>query len=282
MTRRALLALALLLPLAAPAAGDHVYSHRYVLEGRLMGNDGAPLPGRAVEFVAEGDDFFEPCAGTPLDARTDASGDFRFCFHKHDLKASARVGVRAGNASAMRQVDTALRRTVVTLVEPNETGVAPPDWNLTHLVAGRVWRQGPGEMEGVRVFGETSPHVLVNLTMRTGVDAGSNFQAQTDAYGDFRFLLRLLREEDAANVTLDIEALGHRQPTRTLDLDTHRLTVGILLPRAFPGDVAPAQVDLPPAAPQPGTTTPPVHPALFVFIALGLVASILLSRRKKD
>lgn len=273
---RLLLPLALLVLVAPSVAADHVYSHRFVFEGRLLGSDGLPLPGRTVAFFADGDDFLEACQGGHAPV-TDEWGDFRFCFHKHGLDVQTQVGARVGNASLLRPMDTAFRRTVVTLNEPNETGTAPLNWSVSHLVAGRVWRHGPQELEGVRVYGLAIAHVPVNVTLRIGEVNGSRFEVETDGYGDFRLPIELLEETAPENVTVEVEVLGHRQ-SRTLDA-THRITVGFILP-------AEGEAGIPTFDPfvregHPGTTTPRVTPALFAAGALGLVVAVLMARRQK-
>ena len=268
----------LLAALLAPAVGaEHVYSHRFVLEGRLVGSDGAPLPGRTVEFFSDDPRFDEPCQ-EPSQPVTDAFGDFRFCFHVHDLDSRSEVGVRSGNASVVKPMDTAFRKSVVVLTEPNETGVASEDWNVTHLVAGRVWRNGPRELEGVRVFGSTVDRVPVNVTMSTPDGTRSAFQVETDGYGDFRASLRLVDPVPPENVTVEMEVLGHRQ-TRTLDAFSHRLTVGFILPPERPED-APAVAFPQERAAPPGSATGPVGVGLVLAVALGLGAALLLARRK--
>jgi hypothetical protein len=281
MSRAVLVLLALLL--AAPLAGaDHVYSHRFVFEGRLLGSDGTPLANRTVEFFADGDSFAEPCSvrSRPV---TDENGDFSFCFHKHGLDSRTEVGVRAGNASIVKPMDTAFRKSVVTLTEPNETGVAPEGWNVTHLVAGRVWRSGAQELEGVRVYGAALRHVPVNLTLLDAAGGRTEIPLTTDGFGDFGALVRLADPADPANVTVEIEVLGLRQ-TRTLDLFSHRITVGFILPPEGAGPDPAVDVAFPASASRqqaPGHATPPVSPGLVLVILLLLAGALLLARMQR-
>lgn len=273
---RALLLAALLL--APVAFADHVYSHRYVVEGRLLGADGAPLPGRAVTLASERDEFLEPCREGPQQSVTDAWGDFRFCFHHHEIQAGAIMTVTAGNASAVRAVDVALRRTHVILHEPNETGTAPEAWNATYRVSGRAWRVGVQQLEGIQVYGEAVMRLPVNLTVRDDRGGESVFRTTTDAYGDYDLLVET--NETPANLSLTIEALGRAQPTQ-LDAGTHRTYAPIYL--APKDDAKTARVEAPDAgdAPAPpGSTTPRVNPILLVALALALVVALVLSKRK--
>ena len=268
----ALVALALL---ASGAVADHVYSHRFVFEGRLVGSDGLPLPGREVGFFSSGEDFLEPCREGPHQSVTDESGDFRFCFHHHELASGARAGVRVGNASVDRPVDVAFRRTVVTLREENETGVAPPDWNTTYRISGRAWKVGPTTLEGIEVYGVAAVGLQVNLTVRGADDSVQTFQTETDGFGDFDLVVDA---PDHDNVSLTLEASGRPQPVH-LDTVSHRTYAPIYLP----GETAGTKEDstTPPRANEaPGSSTPRVNPVLVVALALGLVVAVLLSRRK--
>lgn len=267
--RRALpLALLAALLVPVPVGADHVYSHRYVVEGRLLGSDGAPLPNRTVEFFSLGEDFAEPCQGGHRNV-TDEMGDFRFCFHKHGVNASSEIGVRAGNASETRHVDTAHRKSTFILEEVNETGVATERWNVTHLVAGRVWRTGGRELEGVPVVGYALADTPVNITLRTPNGTESRFDVRTDGYGDFRAELRLVDPIPADTVSVDVEAMGQKH-TRALDPRTHRVTVSFFLPPE--GSQVPPPSFLTPPTPHPGTGTPQLSPwlVLAVVAALGL------------
>lgn len=268
-----LAALALVLLALAPLAlADHVYSHRLLVDGRLVGSEGAPLAGRTIELYTEGEDLLEPCREGPHQRVTDFSGDFRFCFHQHDLSAATRVGLRSGNASAIRSVDVAFRRMTILMIEPNETGITTPAWNETYRVGGRVWQPGPVALEGVQVFGIAVIGAPVNLTVRDESGGESVFRTRTDAYGDFD--LEVVTGAPPSNLSLTLEAFGNPQPTQ-LDAFFHRTNAPVYVP--VEGS-SPAQS---PAFPQqPGSTIPRVNPVLVVAVALGLVAAVVLSRRK--
>lgn len=281
MRRGALLAsLALVLLLAPVAGADHVYAHRFVLEGRLLGSDGAPLANRTVEFFSVGDEFPEHCVGGSQPV-TDENGDFRFCFHKHELDPRTQVGARAGNASATKAMDTAFRKSVVILTEPHETGLAPEGWNASHLLAGRVWRSGPQVVEGVRVYGDVLAGVPVNVTVRVALDTLATFQAETDRFGDFAVPFEVDPALPAEDVLVEVEAMGQRQ-TRGLDAFSHRLTVGFMLP----SETLPRQdeVDVafprPERAPLPGESTGRVGVGLVAVMGLAALGAVLLARRQ--
>lgn len=273
-----LVAAAILLLLLVPASlADHVYSHRYVLGGRLVGSNGEPLPGRVMEFLSTGDDFLDTCReGQQI--ITDASGDFEFCYHVHDLQPSTRVGARHGNASAMAPVNLPFRKTTLLLREPNETGIAPQDWTTSYRIAGRAWQPGPQTLEGVQVFGTAVVALAVNLTVH-GVNASpAVFRTTTDGFGDFDLVVQT--DEDPANLSLTLEAHGRAQPVQ-LDTLFHRTDAPIYVSPAG------AAANQPPVTPRtsldaaPGSATPPVSAGLAIAMTLGLVISVALSRRKK-
>lgn len=270
-----LAAAAMLLP--ALAQGDHVYSHRFVFEGRLVGADGYPLPGREVTFFSEGDEFLTPCADTPHQRVTDEWGDFMFCFHKHDLDASTVVGVSVGNVTKSKLMDTAYRRSVVTLRDYEQDGIAPPEWNTTWRIAGRVWSAGDTTLEGVAVYGVAVAHAPVNLSVTTPSGA-SNYTLTTNAFGDFDATIQLLPDVNASDVMVRAESMGvvTGGPLSAL---YHRNTFGITIP-APPTDGAPrggiVQTDFPAAATaqdRPGSDAPAFSGiALLAFVALASLA----------
>lgn len=278
--RPPVLALLLVLPalLAPAAAGDHVFSHRFVFEGRLLGSDDLPLPGRVVEFFARGDEFLQACADQPQQPVTDEWGDFRFCFHKHDLTTSTVVGVRVGNASVEKPIDTGFRRSIVTLREPNETGVAPEGWSTTYRVTGRAWSPGASTLEGVRVFGLAGADLPVNVTVETP-GGETRFASSTDGFGDFD--IEVVTDADPRDVSVRLEALGSVQ-TAPLSASTHRTTVPIYLPPHRDGGDVRASFPDSRAESVPGTTTPAWSPPLLSGVLLAIIGAVWLARRKAE
>lgn len=269
------LALALLIAVAIPSvAADHVYSHRYLIEGRLVGSDGAPLPGRDVAFVGENVSFSEACRDGGHRSITDENGDFRFCFHTHDLPPNGRVGARSGDAGAMVALDPTVRRSTLTLRDERAPGVEPAGWNESYRVGGRVWRVGPTELENVRVYGAAIAHVPVNLTVHTADGSETRFETETDAYGDFDLVVTTAA--DPSTVTLTVEALGVGQPA-ALDAASHRTSLTLFLPAETEASAYPAGTAF---VPQPGTLTPRASPVLVVAVVAGLALSVGLARRK--
>lgn len=272
--RLVLASLALLL-LAPLVGADHVYSHRYVFEGRLVGANGLPIPGRTMEFFASGDDFLEPCEDAQL-ATTNEWGDFRFCFHKHALAPNVVVGVGTGNLSVRKPVDTAMRRTVVLLTDPEANGTAPAGWNETYRIAGRVWRAGPTTLEGVPVYGNTMNHVPVNVTLTMPDGNRTDFAVLTDGYGDFDATLRLVNNATPDDVQVRAFALGQERAFR-LDAQHHRNTVGFLLPDPSVGVAATMQEG---PADAPGSA-PPGSPALAALVLVAAALTVGIQEWKK-
>lgn len=267
----ALLALGPLALLVPTGGADHTFSHRFVLEGRLIGNNSLPIPDRAVEFWSEGDTFTEPCVEGHRNV-TDEYGDFRFCFHKHDLASGSTVGARSGAANVSKQMDTAFRKSVVTLDDRETDGVAPPGWEKTHFVGGRAWRPGGQMVDGVQVFGNTVNHAPVNVTLRTSEGPGQRMQTTTDAYGDFQIDVRLPDEVPPGEVGVEVEIMGRRE-TRVFDDHTHRLTIGMFLAPEGASHTMPT-IAGPTPPPYPGIATPRVDPLLFLAIGAGLALAV--------
>jgi hypothetical protein len=279
------LALAVLVLLASVplSAGEHVYSHRIVFEGRLLGADGFPIPARPVEFFSEGQTFARACNDDSTRAITDEWGDFRFCFHAHDLTPSTRIGVRAGNASILKPVDTAFRRTIVELRDETTLGTQPAGWNETFRITGKVWQLGSTDLEGVDVYGLALPDVRVNLSLDTP-EGTQTYDLTTDAFGDFDATLRLLPNVSAENVTVRAEAMGI-ESVEPLGARFHLNSIGLRVPpprgfqaavdTSFPGAETTTQA-------APGTKAPEVSPVMLVGAAIAGVLVLALKKRKKE
>jgi hypothetical protein len=258
--------LALVFALALPASADHVYSHRVVIEGRVVGADGLPIAGRDVNVTFEGDVLGEPCS--MHQNVTDASGDFWFCYHKHGVLPNTTVQVRTGNVTDVRPVDRDLRHMTFLLRDEDATGVAPPAWNGSFLVAGRVWRSGLVDLEGVDVSGIVLAHELVTVTLVSDV-GNETRQAFTDKYGDY--WVNLTARPDAMVL---VQGAGQVVPVR-LDPVFHRSAVDLL--------TSPAPI--PRAAPEiaalPGTTNPRVPVGLVLGVVVALTAAVAWTLRKR-
>lgn len=283
LARALILAALLLAPLLPHAQADHVYSHRLVIDGRVLSADGLPVPGREVIFSSE-TIRDHPCAGSPHQNVTDEWGDFRFCFHVHDLYASDAITVRVGNTSVEHRMDTATRRIIPTLIlDPSEEGHAPPDWERTFHLTGRVWRGGSTVLEGVPVYGLVQTGVPVNLTITYANGTPETRVLNTTQFGDFGTTIVLDEGTNPRDVRLHMESLGHQQ-TRRLDTFTHRNIVGFLLPASL--DVRTSTQELQDqetgTEPPPGSRTPPVSGPFVGALAVAIVLMLHVARRRSE
>lgn len=284
--RRALLLAAAMLAstLIAPlAVADHVYSHRYVFEGRVLDVEGRPVPGAHVELYSVGWDARSPCQRSPHQDVTDENGDFRFCHHLHEASATWRVGVTVNGTrcdGCEKPMDTAFRRTVVTITLPNATGVAPPLWDRTFEFTGKVWRSGATLLEDVPVYGLAIANATVNVSLVMPNRTATREAVATDGFGDFDATFQLEEGVDPAEVEVVLESFGmtHR---RKLDTFAHRQTVGFLLP-AEAGGPRGVDINFPQSGSAsttpPGATTPGIPAALFVGFAVLAVGTIVLRK----
>lgn len=273
---RALLLAALLL--APLALADHDYSHRYVVEGRLVGADGAPLAGRTVAMEVEREELSLPCSDGAQKPVTDEWGDFRFCYHKHNVTRGATITLRAGNVSSQRVIDEATRQSVFLLHEPNETGVAPAKWNESYRIAGKAWRAtGPAEREGVAVLGEAVPGVEVNVTVRTA-EGESGFVTRTDAFGDYDVVIETPHPPEDVSVLLFVE--GRPPQPAHLDGFFHRSHAPIFLPVMGSSFAADASEEF--GARAPGTATPPVTAGLLIGVGVATALTLWWAGRSRS
>lgn len=203
-----LLFLILLLP---SASADHVYSHRYVVYGRVVDAAGQGVPDvfTTIEMSipvdggcnSQPNNATEAFGPTRTRSLTDANGYFVYCLHMHvlnkDNPPTATLGLEVGDAKHSWTVDALTRVDHQTLVAPDLNG------NSTAFVfAGRAWRPNATTLEGVPVYGETENRLPV--TLRVGE---RTISLTTNNYGDFA-----IRVDPAPG------------PTDVLSLEAHNLT----------------------------------------------------------
>ena len=205
MMRAAALSLFFLLPilLTPSALADHAYSHRYVVFGRVLDADGAPVEGVEVlgapTFSYEGDCTTHPEAGTDAwgpeaFGRTNERGEFWLCYHAHVMPVASPgevrldVVARSGESLAKQTVaaDPFLRVSFVDLRVPDSAGGDASLLAREHLVAGRVWSPwvSGGRLESVPVEGLAVKDLQVNVSIS---DGALEYEAstRTNVYGDF-------------------------------------------------------------------------------------------------
>lgn len=194
---RALVPLLLLVLFAVPAVADHVYTHRFVVSGRLVDASGAPVAGVEVEAIVDGassrNGECDPSAReirrtvlnlSPNWNRTNAFGDFEVCVHAHGLRANSTAGLRVGDELVPLRVDRDARiafasRTVAARAEPANASAAL-------LVRVRVWEPSsiPLRLDGVAASGSTMADRLLHVTLRFANGTAKKLEIATDPYGD--------------------------------------------------------------------------------------------------
>ncbi len=263
------------------AGAEHVYSHRFVFEGRVLGADGYPAPGQQVEFYAIGGNFTEACQMEPDRSITDEFGDFGFCFHVHELQSTTRVGVRVGDESAEKPMDTGFRRSYAVLRLPDVDGTEPEGWNETHRLKGKVWKNGPQNLEGVFVYGAAIQRAQVNISFELPDGTVTREWLTTDGYGDYDGTFRLADGIDATEIRVTLESMGQTH-ARRLDPVSHVLTVGFILradrapsvgAQGFSDDIS--------EGPYPGEGIPPIAIGTIGLYA-ALTLAIVIRKRRQD
>lgn len=217
----------LLLALLAPvASADHVYSHRYVVLGRVVDADGRAVANVTVgfayhNFTVEGPCGQQPNTTTEAFGRTQTTpvtnemGEFMFCAHTHILTAqmhpegAIRVLSGAPAAETRFALDPDMRQSYVVVRLPERVEAASEDaLARVATVEGRAWRFGPTSLEAIPVNGTTVNRVPVNLTLlHDGREEA--YGTTTNNYGDFAVRFNLTAPLSAA-ARVRVEILGDR------------------------------------------------------------------------
>lgn len=266
--KRALAFVALLLFLVPTVAADHVFSHRAIVTGRVLGSDGVPVAGAAVNVTFDGVDIGGPCFDS-RDEATGPHGDFTLCRHTHAMPANeVTVTVKVLGHETTAVFDKELRRTAVRVTLPMATPADHRDlggersFNRSLLVAGRFFNIGDTTVENVPVNGTplAGQPILVRIVTENGILIVEK-NATTNEFGDYRAAFDDARELPA-NTTVRIETtVGSRQ--QPLDMTFRRADIDIVL-RPEPQEPLPDR---------PGTKPVPALGSLAtVLVALTLVA----------
>lgn len=281
----AVVAVLVVVALAPGAMGDHTYSHRYLVRGRVLDEAGNPLVNATMALGTEGFRAESLCSdSTPPYGRTDEFGDFEYCMHVHEIPAGANVTVALGDYGYPARADGDLRVTTFLLEVKNATGSPKPlNWARTYVVEGKVWqRTREGTQDNVRVTGVALPDEEVTLTLETG---GLSFdgQATTDGYGEYRVRFHLPVDVRDGNVTV-----GAAGEERTFPLIPKFMRSRIDVKLDGDGDhplldeQAPPRLNFPEQPPAdveaaPGTAVPPLPmPSLATMSIVATAGAVLL------
>lgn len=290
--RRAALVLLLVLLLAPLARADHVYSHRYIVLGRVLDAQGAPVANVRValgfeNMTPEGGCNDQP--GTETEAygktqtrpTTNALGEFTFCVHTHVITpmhhAEGLLRVADAEGRALVEVrfplDPDFRISYVLARLPDASpGADAHALDAVATLAGRAWRFGPTLVEAVPVNGTTVNRAPVNITFHhDGMD--ETIRTTTNNYGDFAWRANVT--SPVRDGSVDVEILGrsyHGAYDAADGISYLKLNLS-----AEPGALNNSVVGEPTAASAPAaTTTPKTTPG--AELALGLAAIALLAR----
>lgn len=268
----ALLGLATLL--APLAASDHVFSHRLVVTGRVLGADGAPVAGAPINVTFDGVAVGGQCLQRE-DGVTSETGDFTLCRHAHDLPGRDVVAhVRVQGETFDAVVDPVTRRVAMHLVldEPSTSRDIGGErlFNRTVRVEGRLMLLGDVNVEGVDV--NASPifgrEIDARIVTANGIVVVRGNDTTNDQ-GDYAVVLETTQLPDDARVEV---RYGDDLRNVTLDPRIRRADVDVLIdPRA----------DAEPPIQPPGTGKVRVPGIELAFLVLGVLASSQLRSRMR-
>lgn len=200
----------LLLLLAPPAQGDHAFSHRVVVEGRILDASGMPVPGIRPEVTLEGAAELGPCL-EPQAPETGPTGDFLVCRHVHEINGTVFSTVRAGNVTGRVMIDPVTRAGVVKLRldAPSETRDLAGERAFGHTlrVEGRVFARHDAlqDVDGVRVIGTPRPNVTVEARLLAPGSVLTVGHGVTDAEGAYALDLEVVEVPAGARVQVVAE-----------------------------------------------------------------------------
>ncbi|HVL49436.1 MAG TPA: hypothetical protein VM889_12825 [Candidatus Thermoplasmatota archaeon] len=239
---------------------DHVYSHRYVITGRVVDAEGKPVSGVQVNLtlVRFGSREEGPCpqegavAGrrVRVDEQTGenhyvqftrADGTYFVCSHMHTMtnkQAEVKVEVLGVSKSEVANLDQ--RRTQINLQLPGTGYPTNPaeveKFETSYVVTGIVWKPWPRQgLEGVSVNGEAQKdaNVTVELTYNDGKTATGN--AFTNGYGAYGVVLQLAEPLESGSVK--IASPGAATVSRPADTTFHITEANLVQPADAGGGI---------------------------------------------
>lgn len=213
----------LALPLLAPTANaDHVYTHRFVVMGRVVDSEGAPVSGLTVNPSFEGLETEGSCDARQPETQTEAFGptvtktvtnefgEFIICAHAHRMNrvspGTLTVTIPEVGVSRELPVDPNWRHAFlpIQLAQPHPAADHAP-LAANYTVVGRLWRPtGEISMDNIPAWGETIDQTPVTVTLEVPGEAPRNVTTRTNNYGDFA--VRIPVEERIASGTVRVTA----------------------------------------------------------------------------
>lgn len=266
MGRAALSSLVLLALVLAPlASGDHVFSHRAYVVGRVVDEQGLPVAGERVNVTPN-----FAVGGRCLDSRdevTGPQGDFEVCRHAHRLPENASVRVAVGGVSREAAMDPDLRLVALHVQLPGPTRIldfaGSRAFNESYLVAGRHFEKlaSPANVEGIPV-NATPLATNATATLLVGASVVASAEEAPDEHGDFEISLAVGPIPEGAIVRVESGRERVEKPASDLFRRTDVLLVrDERLRQEGPGPDA------------PGTApTPSAHALALVAVAFSALA----------
>lgn len=217
--------------LAPPALADHAFSHRVVVEGRILDSEGRPVPGARPEVTLEGATERGPCleAQSP---ETGPTGDFLVCRHVHELNGTVVATVRLGNATGRAAVDP-LTRAAVVKVRLDHASEARDLLGERHFrrvlhVEGRVFSQfdEPRDVDGVMVRATPRPNATVEARLLLSGSVLATAHGVTDGEGAYALDIDVADVPQGARVQVVADGDAATRPAdpgfRRVDVDVVR------------------------------------------------------------
>lgn len=238
MTGPALVVAVLLLAMLPPVAvADHAYSHRYIVYGRVVDAEGAPVRGASVNVILEGIEREGNC-----DARhppvsnlvTSDVGEYFYCAHTHRITTNSGTWkVMVGNSSATGSVDKDLRKSRADLqlndARPNQRGDLAK-FNRSYTLTVTMWKPGETAVEGITVEGTALTDRRLTAVVSYNGNKTLNGEATTNDYGDATFTFTFPEDLRSGSVVVT----GPRGDTVSGTLDTKFHASTLLI--EYPGD----------------------------------------------
>ncbi|MHB8604778.1 MAG: hypothetical protein ACYDCK_05935 [Thermoplasmatota archaeon] len=233
------------LAFAPVAAADHVYSHRYIVYGRILDANGFPLVNERVgiqyqTFNADlGPCNYEVQAGTLrglevsqqsndiVAVRTDALGDFFYCAHiDAPVPVGSQIIIHVRDVTQSYTTDVNYRHTFVQLTIPNATGTPSAAFNDSVAASGTVWYPSEERLENIDVHGIMVDSASVHLTL---VANGQTLEKDvvTTRYGNWSAIFALASPVTSGQLTV---TQGATTKTIAIDPKYHTALADLTVP----------------------------------------------------